>query len=692
MARKTQSYDVVFNLIAKGGDQAKARMTEIVKLAQKLGNDTLAKNIAGGLSEIESTYGDIITRTLSPERAKTSLTKTYASIRKILDSENIFGAEQAKEAQVQIQALNEKIKNLQNQIKKTNEISPAGLFKQEDAKFKVGRIDYTASSMQAKLQEAFTGKNKNANLENVKNATELINDSKNFSNFTALERLYKSLDADQTNFTIKQKDAVNTLKSFINAINEASKAEQDNNTAIQEQINEKNGEVESLNNALKYYKDNKKIIEELIKVTEEYKEHITQTGYAVEDATDQSRKHADEVEKEQQQNDELTKTVGNLINRYLSLAVVYSTLKNVVKEFYQTTKELDDAFAEIAVVSEYTTKEVWDMYDAFLNIANSTGTTSEQIIKVVGEYFKQGKSLSESLKLTEAAAISANVAGIDAMESVRYLTSALNGYQLSANDALNVSDKFSKLAAVSATDYADLAIALGKVAAQANASGVEMDSLLGYMTTALEVTQEAPENIGTAFKTIFARMSEIKNYGKVLEDNTSANQVSKALASIGIQLFDTTGQMRDLDDVIYDVGSKWSSLDTVQQKYIATAMAGTRQQTRLISIFQDWDTTMSYVEASMNSSGATIAQYTKKSETITFALNKLTNAWQNFNASLASSGLIVTIINLLTDVVNIASNFSQVLVVIGGTLGTIIGVSTIDKVLKLSEVFGELNK
>ena len=61
-----------------------------------------------------------------------------------------------------------------------------------------------------------------------------------------------------------------------------------------------------------------------------------------------------------------------------------------------------------------------------------------------------------------------------------------------------VSDKFSKLAATSATDYADLAIALGKVAAQANASGVNMDSLLGFMTTALEVTQEAPENIGTA--------------------------------------------------------------------------------------------------------------------------------------------------------------------------------------------------
>ena len=52
MARKTQSYDVVFNLIAKGGDQAKTRMAEIVELAQKLGKDDLADEINGLVSKI----------------------------------------------------------------------------------------------------------------------------------------------------------------------------------------------------------------------------------------------------------------------------------------------------------------------------------------------------------------------------------------------------------------------------------------------------------------------------------------------------------------------------------------------------------------------------------------------------------------------------------------------------------------
>ena len=189
--------------------------------------------------------------------------------------------------------------------------------------------------------------------------------------------------------------------------------------------------------------------------------------------------------------EQLTQALGQ---QYIS----FQAIKRAMMEVYNVTKQLDTAFNEIAVVSTYSTKEVWNMYDSFLKIANATGTTSTEIIQVAGEYFKQGKSLSESLVLTEAAAMAAKVAGISATESVSYLTAALNGYNLAASEAMNVSDKFSKLAAISATDYEDLAIALGKVAAQANASGVNMDSLMGFMTTALEVTQEAPENIGTA--------------------------------------------------------------------------------------------------------------------------------------------------------------------------------------------------
>ena len=54
------------------------------------------------------------------------------------------------------------------------------------------------------------------------------------------------------------------------------------------------------------------------------------------------------------------------------------------------------------------------------------------------------------------------------------------------------------------------------------------------------------------------------------------NKVDKALQSIGMTLKDTNGQFRDFDDVIEELASKWDTLDSLQQRYIATIFAGNR--------------------------------------------------------------------------------------------------------------------
>lgn len=55
---------------------------------------------------------------------------------------------------------------------------------------------------------------------------------------------------------------------------------------------------------------------------------------------------------------------------------------------------------------------------------------------------------------------------------------------------------------------------------------------------------------------------------------TSLNNVEKALRSVGISLRDSYGLFRDLQDVLDDLGAKWDSLNSVQQAYIATSIAG----------------------------------------------------------------------------------------------------------------------
>ena len=56
-------------------------------------------------------------------------------------------------------------------------------------------------------------------------------------------------------------------------------------------------------------------------------------------------------------------------------------------------------------------------------------------------------------------------------------------------------------------------------------------------------------------------------------EELSLNKVDTALQSIGISIQDAQGQFRDFDDVILELSSRWDTLSTNSQRYIATIMA-----------------------------------------------------------------------------------------------------------------------
>ena len=379
-----------------------------------------------------------------------------------------------------------------------------------------------------------------------------------------------------------------------------------------------------------------------------------------EEQTVATKQAAEEYDKAVEPIDRIGEMAKETAERLFGFAAIFNMMKRVIRQTITDIKELDKAFAEVAMVTGMTNKEAWKLKDTYIELAKSTGLTLKDVSKLGVEFFRQGRSVSETTKLIEAAGIAARLANISTTESVRFLTSAINGYNLSASQALAVSDKFAALAASSASSYEELATALSKVAAQAYSAGVNMDSMMGFIATAIETTREAPENIGTAFKTIFARMSEIKEYGKTLEDGMDVNRIDTALKSIGVSLRNNQGELRNLDEVLFDVGKGWTNLNKNQKAYITTALAGTRQQTRLLAVLENFDRTMELTEASANSLGASLAQQSRYTETIEYAITNLGTAWQKFTLSLVESNVIIVLVEVLTSLVEaldaVASN------------------------------------
>ena len=316
------------------------------------------------------------------------------------------------------------------------------------------------------------------------------------------------------------------------------------------------------------------------------------------------------------------------------------------------------------------------MVGCFGGLSSGAHAIDERIVAVgTGPSVESKGSEALSYPQGKDTAKAAKIAGISVSDSLTYMTSAINGFNLAASDAQHVSDVFARVAAETATDYNQLAVALSKVSAQASQAGLSMEYTTALLAKGIETTQEAPESIGTALKTIIARFRELSDYGSTLEDGVSVNQVEDALSAVGIAARDSSGEFRDLDDILNELGPRWDSLTGMQRQAIAQAAAGTRQQSRFLAIMQDWDRTLEVVNISQEAAGASAAQYEKYAKGLTASITNLKNSWESFVISLSDSEFIIDVIdfgtdfmNGLTKVINKSEGFVPKLIMAGAAL------------------------
>lgn len=362
-----------------------------------------------------------------------------------------------------------------------------------------------------------------------------------------------------------------------------------------------------------------------------------------------------------------------LIGVDISVKGLASSFKRLIKTSFEFYQSLDKALTDITIVSNMSREEVKKLTSEFIRLSAQTGMAIDDIAQASVIFFQQGLNTTEVMEMTEVTAQFAKVAGSTVEKAADQLTAAINGFQVGVEGAIDVADKLNAVAAKSAASIDEIATAMSKAASQANQAGLSMDKFYAIIATAEEVTREAPENIGTSLKTIMARMQQIKT-GENTEDDTDVNQVETALNTVGIDLRDkVTGELKDLEDVLDELGPKWNMLDRNTQAYLGTIIAGTRQQSRFISIMQNWDRVLELTAVSENSAGQQALMHEKAMQGLDAAINTLTNSWQKFLTSLTDSDTFIGVLNVLSSVLNNITQGSGTLMLIGAALSLSFG-------------------
>lgn len=354
--------------------------------------------------------------------------------------------------------------------------------------------------------------------------------------------------------------------------------------------------------------------------------------------------------------DKLKSSFKDYFNNFMSYGLVNNAINamtTAIRQSIDTVIELNAAMTDVQMVTGETASQTAELAREYSEMAQSLGATTTQIANGASEWLRQGKSIEETNQLLEASMVLSKVGAIESSQATELLTSTLNGYKMEAEDAMHVVDAMSKVDLEAATSVEELAVALQSTANMARVNGVGFEELLGMVGSVSEATRRSASVVGNSFKTIFSRLTNVAA-GKMTDDQGEAlNDVEQVLNGLNIKLRDTTGQFRNMYDVISDVADNWQNYTNVEQAWIATSVAGTRQRETFLALMENWDRSLELSAAAMDSEGMAMEKMDIYLQSIQAHINALKAAFENLVYSEGFVNLINFVLESITKLINL---------------------------------------
>ena len=299
--------------------------------------------------------------------------------------------------------------------------------------------------------------------------------------------------------------------------------------------------------------------------------------------------------------DEFATTMKNTVRWQFSSSMLHGFM-GAMSGALGYAKDLDKSLNNIRIVTGYNIDQMAQFATEANKAAKALSSTTTNYTNASLIYYQQGLGEEEIAKRTEVTLKMANAAGVSAQTVSDQMTAVWNNFYDGSKSLEYYADVMTALGAATASSTDEISEGLNKFAAVAETVGLSYEYATAALATVTATTRESADVVGTAFKTLFARIQGL-NLGETLDDGTTLNKYSSALAKVGIDIKDTNGNMKDMNVILDEMGAKWSTLAKDQQIALAQTVAGVRQYTQLMALMDNWDYFEENVKVAEESTG-----------------------------------------------------------------------------------------
>ena len=375
---------------------------------------------------------------------------------------------------------------------------------------------------------------------------------------------------------------------------------------------------------------------------------------------------------------ELWVTMKNTMRWQLTSSVLHGFVGSL-EQAYGYSKNLDRSLNEIRIVSEKSAEDMARFAEQANKAAKALSTTTTNYTDASLIYYQQGLTDQEVLDRTETTIKMANVAGTTAETASQQLTAIWNNFYDGSQSLDHYADVMVKLGAATASSSDEISEGIEKFAAVANTVGLSYEYAASALATVTAQTRESASVVGTAFRTLFSRIQGLTQ-GETLDDGTTLNKYSQALATVGVQIKDTDGELKGMDEILDNLGSKWNTLAQDQKIALAETVAGVRQWTQLIALMDNWDLFKENLAMAQDADGALEQQAEIYAESWEAARDRTKAAAEDIYDSLINPDFYIKVDDLITPLL---SGTADVIDAMGGMNGVLAA-----SVLLINKVYG----
>lgn len=404
--------------------------------------------------------------------------------------------------------------------------------------------------------------------------------------------LTTSYNLNNSGFKKGMDEVVNKLNEYNKALVENQYKQRDCNMAISEAKKHLKELEKETDNGKKADEEQRKQMEALNRTIEEETVRLSQLRTeqaSIRSLISQTTRTLTE------HNDQWTVLKGTLANLASdTLQKLGRGLKNIVSDVIRTGESFSASMSEVGAISGATAEELQQLEDAARLYGSTTRYSATEAADALKYMALAGWNAQQSIEGLPAVLNLAAASGMDLGEASDIVTDYITAFGLSVDDASRFVDIMSYAMSNSNTTTEMLGEAYKNCAATAHSMGISVEEVTAVLMTMANAGVKGGE-AGTTLNTLMTRLA------------TDTKGCASALKEYGVEVYDATGSMNSLSDILSGMVGVWNTLTQEQQANLSKMIAGTNQ-------YAGFQTVMQGMSKAAKDAGMSFDDYTKALE------------------------------------------------------------------------------